>query len=108
VFEDCFGFERDVGRGFKILLVEPPKLLAAVPPHGLALAVPQVVEELVYLLLFLLVEKLGVFEELAQRLEIQVQVRLEAIRKHFHRIDGDRLAVLGVVLVLHGVENVLG
>ncbi len=37
-----------------------------------------------------------------------LRILLKAIRQHFYGINGDRLAVFRVVLILHSVEDVLG
>ena len=70
VLEDFFRLSRQLGRDLQVLGVKTPEFLSAVPAHRLRLAVAQVVKELLQVFLFLLVEKLRVFQELTQVLTI--------------------------------------
>ena len=108
VLENRLGLHRDVRGGLQLLPVEVPELLATVTTHRGLLAVPQIVEELVDLDPLVVVEVLWVFEELRQTLVIKVQLRLEAVCEDFDGVDRDRSPGLGMILVLHGVEDVLG
>jgi len=66
------------------------------------------VKNLLQVFLFFLVKELRVFQKLSQVLAVSLDFLRKAIRQHFHGIDGERLVVLSLVLVLHGFKDALG
>src|SRR5208337_2879064 len=107
VLENRLGLPRDVRGGLQLLPVEVPDLLATVTTHRGLLAVTQIVEELLDLDPLVVVEILWVFEELRQTLVVKLELCLEPICEDFDGVDRDRSHGLGMILVLHGVEDVL-